>query len=380
MAIDFPRSDAVAVRASRDAGAPSLWARMQRIEIGGGRISAEERMLFTERLELLLETGVSLLEALRTLEAQTTNARVADVLASVSASVGDGQPFSAALSLHRDMFPQTYVRLIAAAEEGSFLPQVLKQLREMDEKNSQTRSAIIGALAYPAFLIAFSFAVVVFVLVVIFPKFKDLFVSIRDQLPLPTIVLMFLSDLLRDHWLIISAGAAAAVGALVMWLKTPGGVRVIDELKIRTPLIGGIFMQVYVSQTLRVLGMSLGNGVPVTIALKASQDVISNSVFAVFLEKVLASIEQGRGMAAGFAEAAFIPPMVRQMVATGEQTGNLAKVMHRIADFYERELNKRIGAFAKAVEPLMLVVMGVVVGLIVAALILPIFKLSRTVH
>jgi type II secretory pathway component PulF len=165
-----------------------------------------------------------------------------------------------------------------------------------------------------------------------------------------------------------------------MWLKTPAGRQALDQMKIRAPLIGTIFVQVYVSYTFRVLGTSIGNGVPVMVAMKAAQDVVSNSVFARFLQDVLASIEQGKGIAAGFGEAAFVPPMVRQMVATGEQSGNLAKVMIRVAEFYERELYKRIAAFAKAVEPFMLMAMGVVVGLIVAALILPIFKLSRAVH
>ena len=379
MAIDFPRSEP-AVKPNALRSTESVWTRLNNINITVGRIGAAERMLFTERLELLLETGVSLLDALRSLQQQTPEPRMAAIIGAVADTVGEGQPFSTALGQHPQMFPQTYVRLIAAAEEGSFLPQVLKQLREMDEKNSQMKSAVMGALAYPAFLVAFSLAVVLFVLVVIFPKFKDLFVSIKDQLPAPTRVLMFMSDLLRDHWLAVSVIAALAVATLIMWLKTPGGIRIVDELKLRTPFIGKIFTEVYVSQTLRVLGMSLGNGVPVTIALKASQDVIANSVFARFLDDVLTSIQQGRGIAAGFGEAAFIPPMVRQMVATGEQSGNLAKVMHRVADFYERELAKRIAAFAKAVEPVMLLVMGLIVGLIVAALILPIFKLSRAVR
>ena len=379
MAIDFPRLEPVAQAAAAAPG-ESLWARLSKIQLGSGRIGAGERMLFTERLELLLETGLSLLDALNTLHQQTSEPRVAAVLSALAATVGDGKSFSAALAQHPEMFPQTYVRLIAAAEEGSFLPQVLTQLREIDEKNNNIRSSLAGALAYPAFLIAFSAAVVVFVLVVIFPKFKDLFVSIKNELPVTTRALMFASDMLRDHWLILSIAGVAVVVMFVKWLQSPGGVRAVDELKLRSPLIGKIFVQVYVSQTLRVLGMSLSNGVPLTVALKASQDVVSNSVFAGFLDRVLESVQQGRGIAAGFAEASFVPPMVRQMVATGEQSGNLAHVMHRIADFYERELAKRIAAFAKAVEPVMLVVMGLVVGLIVSALILPIFKISRSVR
>jgi type II secretory pathway component PulF len=136
----------------------------------------------------------------------------------------------------------------------------------------------------------------------------------------------------------------------------------------------------YLNQTLGVLGMSLANGVPITAALRAAQEVVDNYVFFDFLQTVQRHVNEGRGVAAGFVEAEFMPPMVKQMIATGDQTGNLAKVMTRVAEFYGRELNKRIATLAKAVEPVMLLVMGVVVGLIVASLILPIFKLSRAIH
>lgn len=191
---------------------------------------------------------------------------------------------------------------------------------------------------------------------------------------------MFLSDVLRQHWLLTLVLAGGGLAALVYWLRTAAGARLLDRLKMGTPVIRDIFIQIYLNQTLSVLGMSLANGVPITVALTAAQDVVKNSVFAQFQKTILRNVEQGRGIAVGFDEAAFIPPMVRQMISTGEQTGNLALVMKRVADFYSRELDKRIAAFAKAVEPIMLMVMGVVVGLIVSALILPIFKLSRAVH
>jgi len=149
---------------------------------------------------------------------------------------------------------------------------------------------------------------------------------------------------------------------------------------MRTPLVGDIFVHAYLNQTLNVIGLALVSGVPITVALKASQDVVGNRVFSRFLETVRQRVNEGHGIASGFNQAAFIPPMVRQMISTGESSGNLGKVMLRIADFYARELNKRIAVLAKVAEPLMLVVMGVVVGLLVASLILPIFKLSRAVH
>lgn len=352
----------------------------QTLSLGGTGIGAHERMLFTERIELLLETGVSLVGALQAMKLQTEAPRIADIIESLITTVSEGKPFADALARHPEMFPQTYVSLVAAAEQGGFLPEVLRQLREMDEKNSRMQATIVSALSYPVFLIAFSVAVVIFVLVVIFPKFNDMFVSIRDQLPGPTIVLMFLSNVLRNHWLLTLAVAGGALAALVFWARSPAGARRLDELKLGAPFIREIYIRVYLNQALGVLGMSLANGVPIVDAINATRGVIKNSVFAEFLKKMLRDVEDGRGIAVAFEEAAFVPPMVRQMISTGEQTGNLAKVMNRVADFYARELDKRITAFAKAVEPVMLVVMGVVVGLIVAALILPIFKLSRAIH
>jgi type II secretory pathway component PulF len=226
----------------------------------------------------------------------------------------------------------------------------------------------------------FSIAVIAFVLVFIFPKFSDLFQSIRDQLPWPTLVLMFASDMLRHYWWAILGVVGITALLFGHWLRTPGGKLIVDGLKMRAPIIGEIYVQIYLSQTLAVLGMSLANGVPITAALKAVQDVVDNSIFFDFLRNIQRHVNEGRGVAIGFLETEFVPPMVKQMIATGDQTGNLAKVMSRVSDFYGRELNKRIAVVAKGVEPVMLLVMGVVVGLIVASLILPIFKLSRAVH
>jgi len=343
-------------------------------------IGVNERMVFTEQLALLLDTGVSIHEALKTLKQQSEDPRLTAILESLVETVTEGEPFSVALSRHPEMFSQTYVSLVAAAEEGGFLQRVLQQLLEMDEKNSRLRSVVVSALSYPVFLMVFSLAVVIFVLVVIFPKFQDLFASIHDQLPATTLVLMSVSDFLRNHWLLTLVGLGVALGALLAWIKTPAGARLVDELKMRAPVIGAIFVRVYLNQTLNVIGLALVSGVPITVALKASQDVVGNLVFSRFLEMVRQQVNSGHGVASGFNQAAFIPPMVREMISTGERSGNLGKVMMRIADFYARELNKHIAVVAKVAEPLMLMVMGVVVGLLVASLILPIFQLSRAIH
>ncbi len=149
---------------------------------------------------------------------------------------------------------------------------------------------------------------------------------------------------------------------------------------MRLPVIRDIYTQIYLSQTLSVLGLSLSSGVPITVALKASQGVVRNVFFAGFLEDLKQHVNEGRGIAVGFNRSELVPPLVQQMITTGEQTGNLGMVMTRVAEFYERELTRRITAMSKAIEPIMLIVMGIVVGLIVVSLILPIFKLSRAIH
>jgi type II secretory pathway component PulF len=343
-------------------------------------LGVKERMVFTEQLALLLDTGVSIHEALKALKQQSEDPRLAAILESLAQTVTEGKPFSAALSRHPEMFSQTYVSLVAAAEEGGFLQRVLQQLLEMDEKSSRMRATVVSALSYPVFLMVFSLAVVVFVLVVVFPKFQDLFESIKDQLPGTTLALMWISEFLRTHWLLTFIMLGAGVAGLLTWINSPAGARLLDELKMRTPVIRDIFVQVYLNQTLNVIGLALVSGVPITVALKASQDVVGNFVFTKFLETVRQSVNNGQGVAASFNQAAFIPPMVREMISTGERSGDLGKVMMRVADFYARELNRRIAVLAKVMEPFMLMVMGVVVGLLVASLILPIFKLSRAIR
>ena len=350
------------------------------IRWGASKISTEQRMIFTERLLLLLQTGVSLLEALKVMRVQSEELETAGIIESLAETISEGKTFSQALARHPEMFSGTYVSLVAAAEEGGFLPHVLEQLLKMDEKNNQLRNHIVSALSYPAFLIVFSIAVVIFVLVVIFPKFETLFASIHDQLPITTIFLMATSSFFRHYWILILIGMSFAIWSGMQWLKSEAGQLAVDNFKMRFPIVKEIYTKIYLSQTLGVLGLSLSNGVPITMALKASQDVVNNRIFRTFLDGVSEQVQEGRGIAFGFNQSPLVPPMVRQMITTGEQTGNLGLVMTRVADFYERDLTKRVTVLSKSVEPIMLVVTGVVVGLIVVSLILPIFKLSRAIH
>lgn len=343
-------------------------------------IRAEDRMFFTEQLSLLLETGTALHSSLLTLKGQTPDINVRQILDDLAASVEKGGSFSAALANHPKMFPISYVKLIEASENGGFMAKVLAELLLMDEKQQQLKSTIRSAMTYPIFLTTFSLAVVIFVMVFVFPKFADIFSSIRDKLPLSTIILMSISDLLRAHWMAVCGATAGFFGVLIYSLRTAVGRRLIDKAKLRTPLLKEIFMQIYLVQLMRVLSLSLHNGVSVRDALKACREVVDNQAYRELINEAEANVQQGRRLSEVFSNSPYVPSLAQQMLATGEETGNLAKVMGRIADYYDKELRKRLDRLSKLAEPIMLMVMGLVVGIIVSSLILPIFKLSSVAH
>lgn len=373
----------MAIEFQSQAPAPPQAALLQSLLAGlgaAGGISAQERMLFTERMALLLETGMALHTALDNIGQQTPNPVLARTIAAILEQVLGGKPLSYALSRHPEVFPGAYVNLIRAAEAGGFVAQVLAQILEMEEKQEKLRATLTGALAYPAFLALFSASVVLFVLMVVFPRFAGLFESIRDRLPLSTLVFMTVSDVLRQYWLPIAAGAATLAVLLARWLRDGAGKATIDRFKLRLPLLRELFVQVYMIRIMRVMSASLGNGVSVLDTLQASRETVDNRSFREFLLRVEERVTQGGGIAAAFREEPFIPLLVRQMLSTGEETGKLALVMGRVADFYERELARKIAMVSRMIEPLMLLIMGVVVGLIMISLILPIFQLSRAVH
>ncbi len=377
MAIEIDR-----LPASRRVSGPQepLLARVNRALRGSPRVSARDRMFFTERVALLLSTNIPIHTALESLTRQPASGALGQLLTRVHAAVVEGKSFAGALRDHPEIFPRTYTNLVNAAEVGGFLPKALERLRDMEERRQDLRSTLSSAISYPAFLAVFSVAVVVFVLVVVFPKFDDLFEMLGDQLPLSTRVLMVTSDILTRFWPLMLGGLSAAGVALQRWLARPEGMRAVDRLLLGIPIVRDIVIHLNVVQLLRVLALSLENGVPAVDALSAAQDGVSSGSFREFLGRVIQGVREGRGIARGFESEELLPELVKQLVATGEESGNLAPVMHRLADFYEREWRRSLGIVAKIAEPAMLMVMGCVVGLVVSSLILPIFKVSRVVH
>jgi type II secretory pathway component PulF len=337
--------------------------------------SIQDRQFFTEQLSLLLETGMPMHSALAGLMKQAPSHGLKRLLRALLEDLNSGLPLSRAMAKHPDAFPSTYVSLVEASEGGGFLHEVLRQLQETDTRRMELVRNLRSALSYPVALLFFSVLVVGFVLVVVFPKFGDMFSRIQGELPATTVFFMALSDLLRERWYLVAGVSGGTVLSLRWWLASADGAARMARFKLQAPLISGLYQQLYLLDSLRIMSLSLKNGVSVVDSLRASHDVVDNPLFRGFLINASRTIEEGRTLGQAF-DNPFIPDLVRQMITTGEQSGNLAHVTGRIAEHFQVDLERRITQFGKLAEPLLLLFMGALVGLIVSSLLLPIFKLS----
>ena len=343
------------------------------------KVDAKDRMFFTEQLALLLETGTPLHPALRSIRAQMSDSPMAKVLDDVAEGVVSGGSLSDQLARHPAVFSSTYVSLVAASEQGGFLHEVLSQLQKMDEQNTELRATLISSFSYPVFLIVFSIFTLIFILTVVFPKFAEMFASIGDNLPASTKVLMAASDVFVAHWPLLSLGLGGVLFATMMWARTDKGSLKVSWFKLRAPYIGRVWQRVYLVVAFRVLGLSIKNGVSLVDAVRTSQEVVNNELIRAFFVDLSKTIENGGRLTDGLQDAAWMPDLAKQMVSTAEESGSLPTVLLRVSDYYQKELERLLQRFSKMIEPIMLVVMGAMVGLLVSSLILPIFKLSHAV-
>jgi len=254
---------------------------------GPKKITANDRMFFIEQLALMLETGSDLHTSLNILQQQSKNPELIRVITAIKDNISEGRTFSSSLANHPEVFSSTYVSLIAARESGGYLQRILEHLLEMEKQRDELNTTLVSAMSYPAFLMFFSVAMVVFILAVVFPKFADMFSSIQDQLPASTLFLMAASHTIIEYWWALIIGITVLIIGFMSFLKSKTGSRTIAKLKITTPGIKHIFIQIYLIQTMRVLGLSLKHGVNLLEALEIAKDVAKNHIFHDFIDKLI---------------------------------------------------------------------------------------------
>lgn len=343
------------------------------------RISGKEFAAWTRQLASLLNAGVPLLKALEVLIRQTKNERLKAIIETLKNDVRDGTAFSEAIKEHPKVFPNLYIGMIRAGEAGGVLDTVLNRLAEWLEKEEDLRRQVRSSMAYPVVMALVGIGTVLFLLGYVIPKFVTMFEDIGRTLPLPTRILISLSDHIRNWWFLYIIGAVIIVFVLIRYVKTKDGKFLFDRVKLQFPVFGVLLNKIVISRFTRTLGTLIGNGVPLLSALGMTRDTLGNEVFASEINKSYVKVEMGESLAGTLAKSEIFPPIVIDMIAVGEETGNLPDALVRIADTNDREVESSVKALTSLIEPVMILVMGTIVGFIVMAMLLPVFEMSAFV-
>ena len=345
----------------------------------GGRVKDKDLTVFTRQIATMINAGLPLVQSLEVLASQQPNKQFKRILTKIRGDVEGGSTFAASLKQHPTVFTPLYMSMVEAGEAGGFLDTVLNRLAGYIEKTMTLRRKVKGAMIYPATIITVAVAVVIFLLIFVIPTFKALFEGFGAALPLPTRVVLEMSRLVKTHLL---AGLGTLVGGVFgvrFYYRTEKGKKVIDSLLLRLPVIGPLIRKVSVAKFTRTFGTLLSSGVPILDGLSITARVAGNRVVEEAILKTRSSIAEGKTIADPLGASGIFPPMVVQMISVGEQTGALDSMLAKIADFYDAEVDQAVSNLTTLLEPIMIVFLGVVVGGLIIAMYLPIFKLVTVV-
>lgn len=343
------------------------------------RVKPADVALFTRQLADLMKAGVPLNRALNTLATQTTNLTLSETIRDIEKQVSAGATLHEALGRFPKIFSGLYISMVRAGETGGFLEDVLHRLALFIEKDQELKSRISSAMAYPILLIVIGTFAITFLMVFFIPRFSEIFKKMGDGLPWPTQVVMGISYFLRDYWMFAFMGLVALMFAWKRFNATSAGRRLFDRLKIRIPLFGDIVRKNAVSRFARTLGTLLKSGVSILNALDISKAAMANAVLMEDIDEASAGVKQGKGLAEILRQSRYFPPMVIDMIAVGEEGGNLDEVLVNVAESYDVQVERSVRVFVALFEPALLLVMATLVGFIVIAMLLPVFTLSTII-
>jgi general secretion pathway protein F len=270
--------------------------------------------------------------------------------------------------------------MVRAGEASGSLDLVLDRLAEYSEHQQALRSRVKAALAYPVFMFFIGTLVLLFLVTVVVPQITKVFSDMHQTLPLPTLILISVSEFLKTFWWLLLAGLVAAVILLKQFRKAPKGRYIWDEIKIRVPLFGSISLRLAIARFGRTLGNLLDSGVPLLTALEIVRNIVNNVLIADVIDKAMEEIQAGKSLAAPLSRSSWFPPMAIQMISVGEQSGELEQMLNKIADIYEREAESQITVMTSMLEPVMILVMALVVGFMLISILLPIFEMNQLIR
>ena len=343
----------------------------------GARVSKNDIIYATAPLAIMVDTGITLSAALAGILEQEQNPSLRKILNELKDAVEGGEDFSAALARHPKLFDKTYVSLVKASEATGTLGPMLDRIAAYLRKEVETRGKIRAAMAYPTVMMVLAVGVTIFLLTYILPKFTPLFESKGAQLPKPTLIMMTLSDVMLGYWYLWLVGVALLAAGYIFGKRTQPGRQFLDLVKINLPVLGPMFRKVTISRSIRTLGTMLQSGVPMLDSIRLCGEVSGNYYYERLWEEVRDQVTGGKRICEVLAGNRLFPRVLVQMIAAGEETGKLDYVLERVSCYYDHEVDTALKTATSLIEPIMISVMGVIVGTIGLALLLPIFSLSK---
>jgi type II secretion system protein F len=344
------------------------------------RISVKNITDFTRQLSDLLEAGITIAKALDILYGQTQNKRLKKVILDIRDYCVSGNPLSDALTRHPRVFSNLYISMVRSGETGGMLDNILKRLSDFYEKQLDIQTKIRTALAYPILMTVVGFTTIIILITFVMPKMTVMFSDFGQALPLPTQILMGISGIIQNYWLILILFLAGITMTVMKIYNTPEGKLAIDRFKLSSPVLGHMIKKVEIARFTRTLSTLLDNGVPILGALQIVLETVDNAVIKEDIEKAAAAVKEGSSLAEGLGGSKSIPPAVMNMIAIGEEGGHVEKSLLKVALGYERESDEAIKIMMSLIEPLLILTLGIIVGFIVISMLLPIFEMNFLVR
>jgi len=350
------------------------------INIRPVKIKLKEVAIFSRQFATMVNSGLPILRALSILSEQVSNKELAKTLTAVRNDVEQGASLSAAMAKFPKAFNDLYIAMVKAGETGGMLDDVLLRLADVLEREVHLRQKIKSAMTYPVAVVALVVLIMSAMLLFVVPQFKSIYTQLGGTLPLPTRVLLMMSDAVKKYWYMFIVGAFAFSFLFKRYKKTEAGRATLDAFKLKVPIFGTLFHKTALSRFSSTAGMLLRSGVPILQALDIVADTVNNRVMSRAVVDVQASVREGESIAKPLSRHAVFPPMVVQMLAVGEETGQIDTMLDKVATFYENEVEASVDALTSLIEPLLIAIIGGAVGAAVIALYMPMFNIIKLIQ
>jgi len=348
------------------------------LNINIGSIKHKDLVIFSRQLSVMISATVPIVQSLKILAQQTVNPIFVEKIIEIANDVDGGMKLSDALGKHKKVFSHFYVAMVRSGETSGRLDEVLEYLADQMEKDYDLVSRIKGAMIYPIFIISGMIVVGVLMMVFVVPKMTEMLKDANAELPLLTRILIGVSDFVQGNIWYILVGIVILGVFMRMWISSKPGKLTWDAVKISIPIFGSLFKKIYIVRFTRSLSTLIRGGVPIAVALRITAEVVDNRAYEKLIMDTVSEVEGGNSIATLFVKSDLVPKMLSQMIVIGERTGKLDAVLEKLSDFYGREIDNLVTGLTSLIEPLILIVMGVGVGGMVAAIMLPMFKVAQS--